>query len=94
MTSLYSHLLSRQPTSTEEQTWVGQINSINYSGIAEDVLGSGEYRQDAVAMDYTTLLHRGQPAAQSEIAYWASSSMDLLSIESAMLSSTEFYTNG
>jgi len=92
--SLYEQLLGRPGSATEIEGWLMQLATLGRNGVVAGIVGSAEYRTDEVLGLYITLLHRqGRPSA-AELAFWANSNFDLLSIEIQFAGSQEFYTNG
>ncbi|HLN29644.1 MAG TPA: DUF4214 domain-containing protein [Gemmataceae bacterium] len=92
--SLYEQLLGRPGSATEIDGWLTQLPTLGRNGVVAGIVGSAEYRTDEVLGLYVTLLHRqGRPSA-AELAFWANSNLDLLSIEVQFTGSQEFYTNG
>jgi len=90
--SLYVRVLNRFPSSGEVAGWVAVLPQLGRAGVAQQFLGSAEYRGKQVRLFYRTLLHR-TPTSQ-EVSGWVNSPADLLSIESSFAGSTEFQTNG
>jgi hypothetical protein len=91
--ALYRTLLGRTPSSSELAGVVAALTG----GERRDALAlafatSAEYRSDQIAGFYTNLLHRAGSA--SEIASWAGSSFDLLTIETLFAGSGEFASGG
>ena len=65
--SLYHVLLGRTGESTEVATWLQRMSSgTTPAGVAAGFVNSIEHRQDQVAYDYETLLHRA-PDAQAAL---------------------------
>jgi hypothetical protein len=90
--ALYSLVLNRTPTTSEFNAWLRVVTSTNRIMIANDFLGSTEFRADMVTAFYLVFLHRPPDAAG--VAGWASSQMDLTGIRISILSSQEFINNG
>ena len=94
MQSLYEQLLGRPGSALEIQGWLGQLSSLGRGGVINAILSSVEARSNQTLELYVTLLHRsGRPSA-AEIASWANSPLDLLSMEAQFAGSQEFYLNG
>jgi streptogramin lyase len=89
---LYSDLLHRAASPGEVQLWLGVLGSQGRQGVTQGILGSLEYRDDAVQDEYFRLLHR-QPS-QAEIDLWAHSTFNLGQIDALLQSSPEFFQNG
>ena len=92
--SLYSLLLNRTGTTAEVNGWLALLPSFGRASEAAQFLASTEYRTDVVTTFYSSLLDRTALPSSTEVAGWASSSLDLLSIEVAFASSSEYFANG
>jgi hypothetical protein len=89
--SLYLNLLGRTGSAAELAIWNNTIQTLGLAGIANGFLTSQEYRGDNVASDFTSFLHR--PPSAAETSAFAGMATDLLSIEAAILSSPECFSN-
>jgi hypothetical protein len=109
--ALYNVLLGRTGSAGEIDGWLNMLPALGRSGVAGAILGSAEFRADVIGSLYfsnpTTqlvsladiapnLLHRNVAASPAEVAAWANSAMDILSIEAvfAGVSDGEFFNNG
>jgi hypothetical protein len=107
--ALYSVLFGRRASGAEVAGWVNVIPQIGRSGIATAFLHSSEFRTDLVDCLYaglmsfpaTTLfrlvpdmLHRGLAPAATETAFWVSSGLDILGLETGLATSLEYFQNG
>jgi predicted outer membrane repeat protein len=90
--ALYSLLLNRIPSQAEINSWVNQLPTLGRQGVASDILGSLEYRSDAAATYYITLLHR--TSDELGLNHWATSGLDLLHIRIGIEASAEFFAGG
>jgi hypothetical protein len=90
--SLYINIFGRTGAASELAFWNNQIQSLGLGGIANGFVLSTENRHNVIDGYFENLLHR--IPTQAEIAPTISSSLDLLSIEAIILSSSEFYSNG
>jgi hypothetical protein len=77
--ALYQVLLQRPATEVELSSWLNALPSLQRRGVALVLLGSTEYRSLQVAAMYSALLGRAAPP--EEVAAWASSPFDLLTIQ-------------
>jgi hypothetical protein len=91
--SLYFNLLRRMPSPSELTGFMAAIPILGRPAVANVFLHSPEYRTIIITGYYTTLLNRGNPTP-TEVATWANSSFDLLSIQVVFAASPEFQTNG
>jgi hypothetical protein len=91
--SLYNNLLGRVGSTSEVSGWVAQIPGIGRSGVVQAFVTSAEYRSRVVRMYYSLLFNRPNPSS-SEVSFWVNSGKDLLSIEIAFASTSEFQTQG
>jgi hypothetical protein len=92
--SLYEQLLGRPGGATEIEGWLTQLPALGRNGVVADIIGSAEYRTDEVLGLYVTLLHRQAQPSAAELAFWANSNVDLLSIEVQFTGTQEFFVNG
>jgi hypothetical protein len=92
--SLYQNLLHRTGDVNEVLGWVGQLPQLGRGGVAQNFLSSLEYRAWEVGDDYALLLHRSQPPSAAEVNGWASSGLDILTIDALVAASPEFQANG
>jgi hypothetical protein len=76
--ALYDLLLQRPATDGEVGGWLGALPALGRGGVAAALLASAEYRSRRVEGYYRDLL--GRPAGAAEVASWADSPFDLLTI--------------
>jgi hypothetical protein len=107
--SVYNRLLGRVASNSEVSLWLGLLPSLGRTGMATTILSSGEFRVGAIAMLYgapaslaplasvasalPNLLDRSVVAAL-ELNNWASSGLDLLTLEETFASTPEYFSNG
>jgi hypothetical protein len=89
---LYRTFLGRTGSSSELAYWYSQLPSMGLSGVALGFATSQENRRDFIAGVFRNDFHRA--AAGSELTFWAGQNGDLLSIETQLLSTPEFFNNG
>jgi hypothetical protein len=102
--ALYQLLLSRTAGTAEINAWLGALPTLGRSGVALDFLGSTEFRSDAVTQLYTstpvvsqfdvTLLDRVTAPTAAEVAFWVNTGQDILSIETLLAATPEYFSNG
>jgi hypothetical protein len=92
--SLYQVLLGRAGSNSEVQGWLDALPLLTRAGVAQDFTLSAEYRQSVVQQLYYKLLHRQSAPAASDVANFVNSNADILSLETVMAGSDEFYLNG
>ena len=109
--ALYSLLLHRSGgavSSSEVNGWLTALPSLGRSGVAQEFLGSSEFRSSAVRTFYgdrslvplpaqpflPVLLHRGSSPAASEVAGWVGGPLDLFGLEAGFAGSAEFFNQG
>jgi hypothetical protein len=92
--ALYLFLLKRTPSAGEVAEWTGPLATDGRLAVAAGFLHSGEYRADVVGLYYSVLLHRQSAPSAAEVAYWASSGLDLTDIRVGFEASNEFLVNG
>lgn len=90
--ALYLLTLHRTGNSAELASWYSVLPSLGLRGVAAAFTTSAENRYHEVADDFQRLLHR--PASAGDLSSFAGSPADLLTLEAAVLSSGEFFTNG
>jgi hypothetical protein len=78
ISGLYRMLLQRAPNETELSSWLNGLSSLGHRGVVSYIVSSQEYRALRVADFYRDILH--DPAQPNEVAQWASSPFDLLTI--------------
>jgi hypothetical protein len=107
--SVYNRLLGRVASNSEVSLWLGLLPSLGRTGMATTILSSGEFRVGAIGMLYgapaslapsasvasalANLLDRSVVAAL-ELNNWASSGLDLLTLEATFASTPEYFSNG
>ena len=67
--SLYSEVLGRSPTTSEESTAVSEFNQEGSQRLVADLVNSLESYKDIVSNDYTTFMNR--PADPGGQVFWA-----------------------
>ncbi len=90
--ALYRLTLGRTGAAAELAGWYTVLPQLGLQGVAAAFTNSAEHRSQVVAGDFLTLLHR--PASAAELSSLTGLPMDLLTLEAAVLSSPEFFTNG
>ncbi len=103
--SLYTNLLGRTASDSEVAGYLAALPSQGRAGVAQDFLRSAEFRTSVVDQFYSAtpaptsaaalfspLLHRAATAA--EINGWVASGLSVLDIETAFVSSSEFFVDG
>jgi hypothetical protein len=91
--SLYLNILGRPGSPAEVAAWNNNIQNVGgIMGVANAFTHSPENRLNALRSDFQTFLHR--TPADAELMPLVNTSLDLLSLEGAVLSSSEFFTNG
>jgi hypothetical protein len=90
---LYQVLLHRPASGGEVGAWLGVLSTWGRTTVVNLILGSGEFRSGQVQAAYA-LLHRPGPPAPTEVAAWAGTGLDLLSIEVLIAGGAEFYNDG
>jgi hypothetical protein len=102
--ALYTELLGRPASPGEIAGLVSVLPSLGRAGVASAILGSTEFRTDAVQALYgsptgafmsgdgllPSLLLRGQAPGAAEVSAWVGSGLDILSMAVAIASSSEF----
>jgi Glycoside hydrolase family 44/Calx-beta domain/Domain of unknown function (DUF4214) len=103
--ALYNLLLGRTGSAAEVNSWLSPVAALGRQAAARAFLGSGEFRGDAVRTFYgdpsltplpwepffINLLHRSQAPTAGEIAGWANSPFDFLTLEVMLAGSQEYY---
>jgi hypothetical protein len=74
----YRLLLLREPTDAELAGWLGALPSLGRTGVASFLLRSVEYRGLQITSFHAEVA--GRPATEAEVADWAASPFDLLTI--------------
>jgi hypothetical protein len=106
--SLYSKLLGRMGSSADVAAWVQALHGAGRAAVINGFLSSAEYRGDVVQQLYgftlappvseaslfNPVLHRTAAPMPGEVSGWVNSPLDILAIETAMVGSGEFYSNG
>jgi hypothetical protein len=91
--SLYLNILARPGSAAEVAAWNNNIQNVGgIMGVANAFTHSPENRLNTLRSDFQTFLHR--TPADAELMPLVNTSLDLLSLEGAVLSSQEFFTNG
>jgi hypothetical protein len=90
--SLYLNVLDRPGTDAEVAAWNNAEPTLGMTGIAVAFTNSAEARAVATVADYRTFLHRTPTAG--EVMVITGLPLDLLGIESYLLLSPEYYSNG
>jgi hypothetical protein len=105
--SLYTNLLGRAGSDAEVAGVQAVLPFVGRANSAAAFLRTTEFRTDMVDQFYNAtpaptsiaalfppLLHRPAPATTAEISGWVFSGLSLLDIETAFVSSSEFFVNG
>jgi hypothetical protein len=92
--ALYQLLLNRTGSASEVNGWVNALPAAGPGGVATAFLTSMEYRTDVVTGFYSSLLDRTTTPSAAEVAAWVNSGMDVLGIDVAFASSSEFVQHG
>jgi hypothetical protein len=106
--SLYQKLLGRTGSSAEVSGLLAVLPTGGRSGVANDFVTSPEFRTNVVQQLYaftsapglsvptlfTPLLHRTTAPTTADVSFWTTSSMDVLSINTAFLGSPEYFNGG
>jgi hypothetical protein len=105
--SLYANLLGRTASDAEIAGYVAALPSQGRAGVALDFLQSPEFRTDVVDQFYSAtptptsvaalfppLLHRAGATTTAEINGYVASGLSVLDIETAFISSPEFFVDG
>jgi hypothetical protein len=91
--SLYLNILGRPGSPAEVAAWNNNIQNVGgIMGVASAFTHSSENRLNTLRSDFQTFLHR--TPADAELMPLVNTSLDLLSLEGVVLSSSEFFTNG
>jgi hypothetical protein len=90
--SLYMNILGRTGSADELALWNNNIHNLGLTGIANGFVHSTENRLNTLRSDFQTFLHR--TPTDTELMPLVNTSLDLLSLEGAVLSSQEFFANG
>lgn len=85
--------LGRIQGPTDIQTVLGALPAVGRAGLIDDFLGSAEYRGDQISSYYSDLLHRPGSPSPAELAGWVNSGLDLLTIQSLMAGTPEYFAN-
>jgi|GEM_PF-3607822 len=103
--ALYNLLLRRTATPPEVNGWLPPLAASGRQATAQSFLTCREFRSDAIRSFYgdpgltplpweaffINLLHRSQAPSATEIAGWATSTVDFLSLEVTLAGSQEYY---
>jgi subtilisin-like proprotein convertase family protein len=89
--ALYLQLLNRQPGSQELANWLTILPQVGNAGVAAAILGSAEYRGNAVVGYYLNVLKRPQPPSPGEINSWVVSGIDLTTMLIDFESTVEYF---
>jgi hypothetical protein len=90
--SLYINILGRTGSAAELAQWNNNVQSLGLLGIANGFVHSAENRLNMLRSDFQTFLHR--TPTDTELMPLVNTSLDLLSLEGVVLSSSEFFANG
>jgi hypothetical protein len=90
--SLYINILGRSGSAAELAQWNNNLQRLGLVGIANGFVHSAENRLNTLRSDFQTFLHR--TPTDTELMPLVNTSLDLLSLEGAVLSSSEFFANG
>jgi hypothetical protein len=89
---LYQVALGRTPTAVEVSAWATAAALIGRLAVASQFVSAPEFRSNAIAAIYATVLHRAPDS--TGLAGWVNSVLSLHDIRLAILSSTEAMANG
>ena len=105
--SLYTNLLGRTGGDAKVAGYLAALPSQGRAGVALDFLRSAEFRTDVVDQFYSAtpaptsaaalfppLLHRAGTTTAAEVNGYVNSGLSLLDLETAFISSTEFFVDG
>jgi hypothetical protein len=90
--SLYNRILGRNASFAEVDSYVRQLPSVGYVGVASAIVHSVELRDRYIGSYYQQLLHRSPRT--SEVTGWQNTSLTLLQLRLAFAQTDEFYSNG
>jgi Domain of unknown function (DUF4214) len=99
--SLYQTLLGRAGSASDVNGWISQLSTLGNVGVARFFVTSSEFRTNYAAVLYGSssvlanpagaqnILHRTTNPSSAELNGWATSKLDLLSVEAFFASSPE-----
>jgi hypothetical protein len=90
--SLYINILGRTGSAAELAQWNNNLQRLGLLGIANGFVHSAENRLNTLRSDFQAFLHR--TPTDTELMPLVNTSLDLLSLEGGVLSSSEFFANG
>jgi hypothetical protein len=90
--ALYETCLGRAGSTNEISAWVNALPAMGRVVVVSQIVHSVEFRSDQAKTFYTTFLHRA--GSSSEIAGFAESGSDLISMEIVFAYSGEFFSSG
>ena len=90
--SLYINILGRSGDASGLAFWNNNIQALGFAGIANGFTSSAENRQNTLRSYFQTFLHR--TVSNADLAGPVNSGQDLLTLEAAVLSSPEYFSNG
>ena len=92
--AVYKLLLNRTPSSMEVTSLVGVLPAAGRQAVALGILGSPEYRTDAVTSYYANLLDRPTAPTAAEVSGWVNTGLDILTIQTLFAGTSEYFMNG
>jgi hypothetical protein len=92
--ALYKLLLNRTAATAEVNGFVGALPALGRAGVGLVIEESPESRGDIATGLFSTLLDRSTPPSAAEVAGWVNTGLDVLSMEVAVASSSEYFQNG
>jgi hypothetical protein len=92
--ALFKVLLNRTAGTDEVNTFLGLLPAQGRAGTAEVIEKSPEFRGDVATGTFATLLDRTTAPSSAEVATLVDSGKDLLSLEVAQASTSEYFQNG
>jgi hypothetical protein len=91
----YKVLLNRSGSPDEVNAWLFPLPTLGRTGVALGFLESQEFRGAFVRQAYgNDLLDRPTAPSAAEVAGWINSGLDLLTIQTVMAASMEYFQNG
>jgi hypothetical protein len=92
--ALYRLLLNRTAGTAEVNGFLGVLPALGRAGVGLAVEESAEFRGDVVTGLFSSLLDRTTSPSTAEVAGWVNSGLDVLSLEVALASSSEYFQKG
>jgi Cysteine-rich secretory protein family/Domain of unknown function (DUF4214) len=88
--SIYNQVLDRAPSAPDTSYWLTRLVLNSPAMVAQAIVGSTEARDIDVESYYQTILNRSAPPSSAEVAFWASSALNLEQIRLQFETSPEF----